>query len=534
MVARNYIQRHWTLAAILVLAAALAPSAWLAWSWRAMPHTGIYHDDAIYLVAGKSLAEGNGYRIASLPGQPHQTKYPPLYPALLAAVWKVAPDFPANLPWVMLATWLSLPLLVYLSLRLLGAAGFDETARLGLAAFIALCPVAVQFSVIAMSEIPFCALLVAALWRLERGHAGQAGVLAGLAFLTRGAALPLLVTAPAVFVWRRQFAQAGRFAAAMLPAVIGWQVWAALHRAPADPLTLFYTDYFGYYRQDVPLAALPELFVFNLNPAVKAIGELLIFDEDSGFGALTLARILTAAVISGCVRLMRSGRLVHYGWFGALYTVQFLFWNYPPTHRFFLPLLPLVVAGAYTEFCSLGGIIAAAWRKKTADRVVAVAMVAFLGFLGWQSVKYARFGLVELLPPVFAQRAQVLAVKREAHAALRASGVSPQAPVLSYMDPVEYLYTGHRGYSLRLPPSVLKRADKAEIGRYLAQLPRMMADRGVEHVVLSEADYQMDCPDLTLAAYRNLFRKSPDFEKVFERGGTAVYRARTLSSRAAP
>ncbi|MBM3798106.1 MAG: hypothetical protein FJW31_29635, partial [Acidobacteria bacterium] len=117
MVARNYKQGNWTLAAILVLAAALAPSGWLAWSWRGMPHTGIYHDDAIYLVAGKSLAEGNGYRIASLPEQPYQTKYPPLYPAVLAAVWKLAPEFPGNLPWVMLATWLSLPLLVYLPNR---------------------------------------------------------------------------------------------------------------------------------------------------------------------------------------------------------------------------------------------------------------------------------------------------------------------------------------------------------------------------------------------------------------------------------
>ena len=72
------------LAAIGVFLAALAPSAYLAWTLRTMPHLGFYHDDSIYWVSGRSLAMGDGYRIESLPGQPYQTKYPPLYPALLA------------------------------------------------------------------------------------------------------------------------------------------------------------------------------------------------------------------------------------------------------------------------------------------------------------------------------------------------------------------------------------------------------------------------------------------------------------------
>ncbi len=72
------------LTVIGVFLAALAPSAYLAWTLRTMPHLGFYHDDSIYWVSGRSLAMGDGYRIESLPGQPYQTKYPPLYPALLA------------------------------------------------------------------------------------------------------------------------------------------------------------------------------------------------------------------------------------------------------------------------------------------------------------------------------------------------------------------------------------------------------------------------------------------------------------------
>ena len=98
------------LAILGVFVAALAPSAFLAWTFRAMPHLGFYHDDSIYWVSAKSLADGNGYRIASLPGEPYQTKYPPLYPALLAGIWKLNPDFPANVPLATLCAWLLFPL----------------------------------------------------------------------------------------------------------------------------------------------------------------------------------------------------------------------------------------------------------------------------------------------------------------------------------------------------------------------------------------------------------------------------------------
>jgi hypothetical protein len=65
----------WTL-----LVCALLPSAWLAWRFRAMPQLGAYHDDAVYLVSAKALADHSGYRIVSLPEQPFQTKYPPVFP----------------------------------------------------------------------------------------------------------------------------------------------------------------------------------------------------------------------------------------------------------------------------------------------------------------------------------------------------------------------------------------------------------------------------------------------------------------------
>src|ERR1051325_9358721 len=87
---------------IALLALTLLPSMYMAWISRRMPILGAFHDASIYWVTGKSIAEGHGYRIASLPEQPWQTKYPPLFPMCLSLIWRIAPDFPQNLPWATL------------------------------------------------------------------------------------------------------------------------------------------------------------------------------------------------------------------------------------------------------------------------------------------------------------------------------------------------------------------------------------------------------------------------------------------------
>jgi hypothetical protein len=119
---------------------ALVPATRLAWLARDMPHLGHFHDDSIYLVSAKSLAEGHGYRILSLPAEPFQTKYPPLWPLILAAIWKIAPHFPENLKWEMALTWLMLPLFVGLAWRWFRAAGLSFQTRVALCAVLALNP----------------------------------------------------------------------------------------------------------------------------------------------------------------------------------------------------------------------------------------------------------------------------------------------------------------------------------------------------------------------------------------------------------
>src|SRR5690349_19430698 len=91
------------LACVFVLVS-LAPSAAFLWRHSDLPGFGDLHDDSLYYVSAKSLADGGGYRIESLPGERSQTKYPPLYPLLLPAAWHIDPQLPHNLP---VAAWTS-------------------------------------------------------------------------------------------------------------------------------------------------------------------------------------------------------------------------------------------------------------------------------------------------------------------------------------------------------------------------------------------------------------------------------------------
>lgn len=48
---------------------------------------GAFNDDGVYVMLGKSLAQGTGYRLMYLVGAPVAVKYPPGLPALLAIPW---------------------------------------------------------------------------------------------------------------------------------------------------------------------------------------------------------------------------------------------------------------------------------------------------------------------------------------------------------------------------------------------------------------------------------------------------------------
>jgi hypothetical protein len=221
------------------------PSAFFAWANRDMPQFGSIHDDSVYFVVGKSWADGNGHRIASVPGQPWEAKYPPLYPMLLSAVWMVSPKFPENLNLATAVSWLWLPPLLWLARLLYRRYAFPAWWAWSMVALIALNPYVQLFSASLLSELPFTVLLLAVLLLAPRSALG-AGLVAGLAYLTRTAALPLLFVLPIIYATKRQWRSAAVFVGSMLPFLIAWTAWTAAHRTGAsDPYLMYYVDYLG-------------------------------------------------------------------------------------------------------------------------------------------------------------------------------------------------------------------------------------------------------------------------------------------------
>src|SRR3990170_7346602 len=134
---------------VAVFVAFLFPAYWIAFH---APAVGVYHDDGIYLVTGKALAEGKGYRIISLPGELLQTKYPILFPAVLSVAWKIFPKFPENALFLKTIPFLSAILWLWLSYKLIK----EETGARGVALGIVLLTAAsswvIYFSTTFMSE----------------------------------------------------------------------------------------------------------------------------------------------------------------------------------------------------------------------------------------------------------------------------------------------------------------------------------------------------------------------------------------------
>jgi hypothetical protein len=161
---------------------------------------GVYYDDGVYLILGKALATGEGYRYLNLPGHPAATHYPPGYPALLALLWMVAPSFPENVAVFKLANAILLSL---------AAAGLFTFARreLDLGTSAAAGAILLGFLTVPVlavtgvlfSEPLFLAVLAVALPACERALREErrrtvvvAALLAGATTLVRSIGLPLV------------------------------------------------------------------------------------------------------------------------------------------------------------------------------------------------------------------------------------------------------------------------------------------------------------------------------------------------------
>lgn len=513
----------------------LLPSAWYAWQWRTMPHASEYHDDGIYYVSAKSLVEKGQYAIESLPSELPQTKYPPLWPAWLSIAWSMDPHYPENLPTAMLLCWAWLPLTLIAFVKWLRAAGFDNNVVLLLGGAWALNPYVVLFSTAMLSELQFTCLLLLSLLCLPKKlpvWAFLAGLLAGLAFLSRTAGIGLLPVGLVYFLWKEEWNKVGLFAAGMLPAAVGWLFWSRANTpAGHDAVTLYYTNYFGYY---LSIFEWREAHLYawkNLDGMLHGLGSLVLPDTTQSLLDKVLAETLAVAGLIGVYRIVRETRqplFVMYGAFAVVYAMLLIFWHFPPTERLMLPIAPLWLAGLYMEMKRLGENIGKVFQKPELSQRIAGGVIAGLVAVLFVFCGVRQWGLLtDGLPRFYESHARRLEETEPAMQWIR-DNLPMDARFLSENDPLLYLRTGRQGSGLEMILNTIHwyREDFDARTKDHAEAPAYARKFRLDYFLLNDWDYGRDMASEEQEKVIRALKADGRMEAVFTSGPTTVYRIR--------
>ena len=311
---------------------------------------GVYHDDGIYVSTAKALASGQGYRLINLPDEPVQTKYPPLYPGMLAVIWRFWPSFPENL---LLMQWLTI-LMMAMSV---GFAYYYVTVHHYFSTLTALsagllCVTSnyfLYFGTILLSEMPFAFFVVIALLVLERfmrcasnriSYQLILAIVLTLPFLTRSVGVVLIPVA-LILLW---FSHRPVWAIAVgsISLVLAWFIWAAIQNQGINPLASYYTitNYASWNSQSFSGVTWARVVFFNLaylTTGLFATGTTGLFSLVSPSPiAIPLLIFLGIPTLIGISRGMAKYQPLPC--FLFFYLLLVVMWPWPP-HRFIVPIL---------------------------------------------------------------------------------------------------------------------------------------------------------------------------------------------------
>jgi len=425
---------------------------------------GEYHDDALYVSAAKALATGHGYRIISLPYEPAQTKYPPLYSFLLSLIWRLFPQFPQNLIWMVLFSAIATLSFLALTYAYIVREGYGNRWQ----ALIVVALAAINWRTLTVatgiySEMLYSALSVAGLLLAEKFEKEKItwarelllGTMLGLTLLTRSSGVALLIAVGAYYLVRRKAAKAyvavgvgGLFA-------LGWILWCYANKTNAEGVNVsYYTSYLGHFNQVITDLATtnntswPVTFLgiigrnafmlILISVPVVCLGIPYEWILYFGFSLLFFA--------SGFYRQISKGiRLLYV--YVICYLVLHLFWlPYVSYDRFLIPLLPFLLLILSNEFRSLVSLLRKQfvpdkdWGQKLSSGFIAIALMVAVGvtlYSYWTNL-YSSIGSVsskKVTGPPAADAETIEWINTH---------TNPADVLVCYCDPLYFLYTGHK------------------------------------------------------------------------------------------
>lgn len=414
---------------------------------------GSFHDDGIYVVTAKALAEGRGYRLIHLPGAPLQTKYPVLYPAMLALVWKAWPSFPENLVAMHALTLLTAGAAVGLSYAYLVRYGYFVSSVAASACLLcATSPTIIYFADRLLSEMPFALLFVLALWEYDgllespktsRPRQFVSGFALAAPLLCRSVGVSLI---PA-FLWigwrhRRplRWAYLG-----LLVIVLPWIYWTIANHGEAkrNPILGYYTDYLGWWTEIAPWNAGQFILVNALTLAISVPSVIFGVDALRWKGAVPgvlIALVLGIVALAPMARMPRTSRCLPMCLLS--YLALILVWPWPPL-RFLVPIAPILAALLLESVATfLRRFLPARPARLTFSALVVLAIVGNL--LSLTRIHDLSHRSDYPFPSAHAEPASWSSYER-VFAWIR-SHTKPDDVIASGLDPTIYLYTGRTAF----------------------------------------------------------------------------------------
>lgn len=286
---------------------------------------------------------------------------------------------------------------------------------------------------------------------------------------------------------------------------------------------MYYTDYLGYEFLNVDLHNIGVVVWKNLDGLLYGMGSLVLPKIIDNLPVKILTQVIAIAMISGIVRLYRRGVAREYAWFALISSAILLVWQFPPNERFVLPLLPLLVMGLVEELEHLASMLRAGFRHKDASQRVAAAImsgavaVIFAGALIGQF--YVTF---VFLTQSNQQKAAKLRDQRAAYAWMEAN-LPRDANVLSYDDPLLYLYAHRRGNYLPLLPRWWYANDHEAIINAYRQVAEYCRERNLQYFYFTTEDLGREVGDEDRAAIEKVIRENPRLTSIYQHGIGTVY-----------
>jgi len=338
---------------------------------------GMMPDDAWYVLLAKALATGQGYTLINSPSPGIVPVYPPAFPFLLSILYRLSPEFPANV-WLLksisivavlgtgFATW-------YYFVRV---RELPPLPAMGIAAGTMLSP---AFAFLAtstvMSECLFTLVQMAAIIAIERcvrskkeevwKYAIIGAALASFAFLVRSMAVGLIVAIVLYLLGNRLTRATLIFVAGVALLAGPWVMYSQAHRPTAEHklemsnsfIISSYSDQFwdklaGSGEGKISAGEIPaRVGSMAADIGTQEIGGLLItplfrslnlgLAERMDAGRMLLSLLVTLIVIAGFVAAVRE-KITLVELVVPLSLLIIVLWPFPP-FRFVLPLLPFAI-----------------------------------------------------------------------------------------------------------------------------------------------------------------------------------------------